>query len=308
MKQDYNAKKINRLKLQIAATIFLLLLIISSCFFVFSPVSLRQLAFALQGNYDRVSPAGDQLNMTDWNYLDEDFVWREGDTMTGSLNMGGNSITNLAHPPVGNNDASTKQYVDTEIANAIAGMTGGGGDIFINWGRDDCPAAFTELYDGIGYSARYDSYAGGSNPICMRSGDAGAAFPGIYADKLYPLVTGIAATLPSDGSFSDQKIIKCAVCYQAGRTCFEKWGSHNCDATGFSATYSGYMLGSLSDDPSDAFTDTHHNSTERGCVNRNFDNSITAPGWGSIWYGSRVEDDYGQGYPTAFIKCAVCCN
>lgn len=57
-----------------------------------------------------------------------------GDTMTGNLNMGGNSITNLA-TPVNGGDAVTKDYADA-LANGLS------------WKTSAASAAFT--YDGSG--------------------------------------------------------------------------------------------------------------------------------------------------------------
>jgi hypothetical protein len=51
-----------------------------------------------------------------------------GDTMTGTLFMSGNLISNM-QDPVSNQDATTKFYVDTEIATAIGGI--GGTDTFV---------------------------------------------------------------------------------------------------------------------------------------------------------------------------------
>jgi len=215
MKQDnYNAKRINRSKLQLTAAIIVLIII--SGFFIFSSFSLRQVALALTGNYSKTS--GNSLDYTDWNNLSNDFLDKSGDTMTGQLNMNSNKIVNLADP-TSNTEAANKQYVDSAASTA-----GGGGAIFVNWGNTDCPGA-TKLYDGYGFSARYDNTSG-------------------------------------VGSFADN-------------------GSNG-----------------------------HYNSTERACVNRNFDSGAAAGGnMGAMWYGAKIENNLGLGYTIdAFIKCAVCCN
>ena len=48
----------------------------------------------------------------------------KGGTMTGSINMGGNSITNLA-APTADADAATKEYVDNAISAAISSLLDG---------------------------------------------------------------------------------------------------------------------------------------------------------------------------------------
>ena len=303
MKQDnYNAKRINRSKLQLTAAIIVLIII--SGFFIFSSFSLRQVALALTGNYSKTS--GNSLDYTDWNNLSNDFLDKSGDTMTGQLNMNSNKIVNLADP-TSNTEAANKQYVDSAASTA-----GGGGAIFVNWGNTDCPGA-TKLYDGYGFSARYDNTSGGSNPVCIQAGDAGGSHTNMYADMLYPLVTGSNASLPTNAvdsisSIEGDRIIKCAVCYKDGSTCFEGYGRHDCNmgVGDFFSVYEGYVLGSFADNGSNG----HYNSTERACVNRNFDSGAAAGGnMGAMWYGAKIENNLGLGYTIdAFIKCAVCCN
>lgn len=118
MKQDYNAKKINRLKLQLTAAIILLLIIISG-FFIFTPFSLRQVAWALSNNYNK--SLGDSLTHLEWNNLPIDFLAKSGDTWIGPdpLDMNSNRIINLSDP-VNNFDAVTKEYVDNKAGSGGA--------------------------------------------------------------------------------------------------------------------------------------------------------------------------------------------
>ena len=51
------------------------------------------------------------------------FMQDAGDTMKGTLNMSGNSITNLA-TPINNADAANKSYVDSNIVS-------GGGTLYL---------------------------------------------------------------------------------------------------------------------------------------------------------------------------------
>lgn len=49
-------------------------------------------------------------------------VNKSGDTMTGNLSMGGNSVTDVAEP-TNNSDVATKNYVDTQITELIPQST-----------------------------------------------------------------------------------------------------------------------------------------------------------------------------------------
>ena len=52
------------------------------------------------------------------------------------------------------------------------------------------------------------------------------------------------------------------------------------------------------------------NKNVRQCVNANFDASTASSLWGSVWYGTKIENNADvPGYTTdAFINCAVCCK
>ncbi len=281
-------------KAQLTAAIFLLLAIIISGFFIFSSFSLRQVALALTGNYSK-SPS-DSLDSTDWNNLPNDFLDKSGDTMTGQLNMSSNKIVNLADP-TSNTEAANKQYVDS-----VASTAGGAGAIFVNWGNTDCPGA-AKLYDGYGFGTRYNNISGGSNSICIQAGDAGSYFNTAQEDRLYPLVTGETQHLPTE--IARKSFVKCAVCYKNNSTCLESYGSWTCNSlAGFSSVYNGYALGDISN-----FLNRH--STERRCVNRNFDDELS-PTWGAMWYGSRIQENFGLSEYDSdiekFVKCAICCN
>ncbi len=86
-------KKIKFLKLQLSAAFVLLAVVLVSGVFVFTPVSWQQVAQALTGNYSKST--GEQLTVSDWNNLPNDFLDKSGDTMSGDLNMGGNNINNV---------------------------------------------------------------------------------------------------------------------------------------------------------------------------------------------------------------------
>jgi hypothetical protein len=266
-------------------------------FDLFFSSGLNNFAKALTGDYSKSLPAS--LSLTDWNNLDDDFVAKSGDSMTGVLDMGGNRITNLADP-VNDSDAANKAYVDAQIS-AIAGS--GAGGVFVNWGREDCPTDSDLLYSGIAFGADSDDTGGSDNPICIDvGGTAGGAYTDVNGDKMYPLMTGNSSNLPSE--ISSAKIVKCALCRRPG-TCYENYGDWGCNTSaGFFSAYDGYVLGSVSTASSDG------NSGERLCINSNFDDEHSkTPIDGAVLIGSRIENNFGLGYTTdSFIRCSLCCN
>lgn len=285
--------KIKNFKSKLSASLFLLFcLFISSLFFSGGFYNFAQ---ALTGDYAKTLPA--TLDLSEWNNLDDDFVAKSGDTMTGILDMGGNRITNLAMPTL-DDDAANKSYVDTQIA-AITGS--GAAGVFVNWGREDCPTGSDYLYSGIGFSASYESVGGSSNLVCLDdSGVSGGAYTETNADMLFPVVTG--SSMPS-GITSD-RVIKCAVCRKIG-TCYENYGGGGCNtASGFSEMYAGYVLGGNSNSAS------YKNSLERACVNSNFDAGVTPSfSGGAFLFGTRIDNSFGLGYSVdTFLRCSLCCN
>ena len=71
--------------------------------------TLQELANALQNNPDIIQDLQDAI---------ANKVNKAGDTMTGSLDMNINSITNLA-APTNNGDATNKQYVDGSVSGRL---------------------------------------------------------------------------------------------------------------------------------------------------------------------------------------------
>lgn len=295
----YNFKKKDKQLLFIALVILLFCGLL-----VFTPLSFENIAKAVTlGNYNR--GVGDEIiNLDDWNNLDNDFLLTDGgNSMQGDLDMGGNRITNVS-TTADPNDAANIGYVVDAIATA---GTSGGGDVFVNWGRGDCPGGSDILYSGYAFSARYDSISGGNNPVCMQAGSPGEAFTGIYADEMYPLITGQTDSLPP--AYSEDKIIQCALCHKPQGVCFEYVGRQDCGSSGFNAIYKGYLLGS--DANNDLINGLHYNSTERLCVNDSFDANVSAGGnLGALWYGVVIEDNFSLNNYTedAYIMCSVCCN
>ncbi len=305
-----NNKKVKFLKLQFSAALVLLVVVIASGVFIFTPISWQQVAQALSGNYSKSS--GEQLNNIDWNNLLVDFLSKDGGSqvdrgdgtmidnfMHGDLDMGSHHITNLADPN-NDNDAATKGYVDASI-------TGGGGTIFVNWGRGDCPAGTQELYNGFAFGSKWDEEYGGTNVVCIQYGDAGP--PNLNpTDNLWPFTTGQSSYMPP--GIAAERMVRCAVCYKNNGICYEQWGSDSCNpGLGFTPIYSGYMVGGV---VGTAYAAANKNQSERHCLNINFDSSIPREGWGAIWYGSSIYNNSGVEayFPSDinFIKCAVCCN
>ncbi|MEA3449381.1 MAG: hypothetical protein U9Q85_00140 [Patescibacteria group bacterium] len=79
-----------KLQFQLSLAFILLISILVSGFFIFSPISVRQVVNAVTtNNYDAVTD-GDPLNATDWNLLDNDFVHQDTGTAN---NLTVNNIT-----------------------------------------------------------------------------------------------------------------------------------------------------------------------------------------------------------------------
>lgn len=94
-----------QLKIHLSLAILILIAVLISGFFIFSPVSIQQIAQAVNGDYNK--PADGQLTAADWNLLDEDFLDKQdpaGDSMAGPLTLPG--------LPTLPNHAATMQYVD----------------------------------------------------------------------------------------------------------------------------------------------------------------------------------------------------
>lgn len=108
-----NTKKLFLLKIQLTSAIFLLVIALISGFFVFGP-ELSQIAKALTGNYNK--GATDELIADDWNNLDDDFLDKSGDTMTGPLVLPADPTTSM--------QATTKQYVDNMVSGSITNTSG----------------------------------------------------------------------------------------------------------------------------------------------------------------------------------------
>lgn len=287
--------------------IYLFLFFITIGLLIFAPLSLNQVALALQGRYNRAA-TDNSIGVVDWNYLDDDFLARDGSgAMTGDLNMGGNQVTNVGAPS-NNTDAATVGYVNDSVSTAVSN----GGSTFVNWGREDCPASTDLLYGGIAFSANYDAFAGGGNPVCIIPGDAGSVFGTMYSDQLYPLRTG-DGTFPTDGTspILSNRIIKCAVCMRRPGACYTVFGSHDCNTTeGFNPLYAGYILGSRTSNNTAA--GYPHNPTQRACVNSTFDGELVRPATdpGALWYAARIIENYGvlPQSEDSYIKCAICCS
>ena len=285
-----------------------LLILLVSFLYIISP-QIKQHAFALQGSYNRL-PSDDTLTVQDWNYLDDDFLLKSGDTMSGNLNMGSNYITNLGMQATpGNNDAVTVQYVTNAIS---AAGSASGGDIYVVWGSTNC-GTNNSVYTGYAFSAPYNFNGGSGNPVCINTpNNADYDFLFGSADNMVPLVTSLNDSyLPIQGTddpnsrIREQSFIQCAVCHNTSGVCYEHIGEQSC-ANGFASAYNGYMLGSYTT----SGTDNHRNSTSRACVDsEGFVFNDTQGYMGAMWYGSKIDNNSGLPYGIdTFVKCSLCCS
>lgn len=102
---------------------FLVLLVVM--LLLFSGVNIKNTVLALSGDYNRAVSGDNQIDANDWDVLDEDFLATDGTNgMDSNANivLNGGNIKGLPDTPVELNDATSKVYVDTEIAGvAVAG-------------------------------------------------------------------------------------------------------------------------------------------------------------------------------------------
>ncbi len=267
---------------------------------------IRQNAIAVtQGDYNRAAPGGGIL-FDDWNVLDEDFLLSDGSSqMDADLNIEGNQAVNLGES-LNQSDVATVNYVNSQIESNLVGIQGG--DIYVNWGRDDCGGGDVALYSGYGFGNLFSSISGGENEICISEPfDGGLLNSGSMSDSLYPLMTGEHVYFPDDGTtYQEITLIKCAVCYKEVSSCYLNIGTHQCSVTDFvNKAYDGYMVGEISEIAS------YKSTSQSSCLNLNFDSSGGgALLGGSIWRGAAIGNNFGlNAYDEdQFIKCAVSCK
>lgn len=101
------------------APLLIVLFSFSLTLLVFSPVSFKNIALALTGNYSKSN--GEQLTITDWNNLKNDFLDKSGDTMSGVLNMNNKQIINVADPTA-DNHAVNKGSMNSTISTLVASL------------------------------------------------------------------------------------------------------------------------------------------------------------------------------------------
>ena len=126
-------------------------------------------AFALSSNYSK--SANDALPVAEWNELANDFLAKSGGIdgfMSGELDANNNSIAavGVLTDSLG---LTTKSYVDGVVSSF------GGGAVFTNWGRSDCPVGAQELYNGFGFAGAYNHGDSGGS-LCIQSAPSGPFF------------------------------------------------------------------------------------------------------------------------------------
>ena len=292
----------------------IIFILIIALFFIFTAGVLcnsnfKQYTLALvNGKYERLTTENQDIIMDDWNYLDEDFLLRDGTNVNNNFDLldgdgvSQHKIVKLSVNSSEDNDLANVQFVNENLASAQ------GGDTYVNWGRGDCPEGDQILYSGYGFSVVIANLSGGNNPICIDNLlESSEHFSGSYRDALKPLVTDNHAELPL--GIPQRRNIKCAVCYKPQSTCFLNAGSHSC-VSGFDNVYSGFFMSETSN--------MNRNSLRRLCLNQNFDLSseISLMSVGAKLYSSRIQENFGNvAYPDCetggqcnFVKCSVCCN
>ena len=259
---------------------------------------------ALSANYGKMN--NDSLSIANWNELAEDFLAKSGGAdgqMSGVLNVSTRVLSGVGDSS-DPGDAVSKGNIDGIVA------ASSGGSVFVNWGRNDCPAGTDELYEGFGFGSGYNDYGGGGKNICIESGPAGPSFIGSSAGLLYPLATNPfpAFYSPSPEINYANAFIRCSVCYNSGSSCYTKFGGDSCSAS-YGVMYSGYSFGSLT---SNMYS--HRSSKERVCMNGNFDSTsvpaTTPANTPAFLYGAKVANNLGLSTFTTnkFVKCVICCN
>jgi len=107
------------------------LFIFSIMIISFSGVNIKNTVLALTGDYNRAVSGDNEINVNDWDDLDMDFLATDGsNTMTSGANIvfsGGGNVTGLPNPPINNNDATSKAYVDS-IVGGSANITNTNGE------------------------------------------------------------------------------------------------------------------------------------------------------------------------------------
>lgn len=256
--------------------------------------------WALSSNYNKVS--GNPVTIANWNNLVQDFLAKSGNAdgiMAGILNMSNNRIANVG-TPAETNDLVNSNYVN----NTITSLSGG--DVFVNWGRSDCPSGTDVLYNGFAFGSEGVDQGGGNELICMQAGGTGTTFTSSDHSLLQPLITvNWSAALPI--GVTPGKFIRCAVCFNSGSSCYVKMNSWDCDGA-YSVAYTGYSAGAIRG------TGQNRTTRDRSCLNSNFDGSdvpLTTPlSSKGIVQGTKIDNNLGlTAYTTGhFTRCAVCCN
>jgi hypothetical protein len=269
------------------------------CLIIFK-TSLRDIVYA--GDYDLSGIS--QIELDDWNKLNDDFIKREGATMTGSLNFSNSS--KILYVPSNISVDSNLSNIQT-VNSVIEGSLGE--EVYYIWGKQDC-GTDDKLYSGYGFSGYFGFSAGSNNPICIEyesDNSVPLKFDYLHQDSMYPLTTGKVNDIPTSAQdpyskISSKSFVQCAACLHTNGSCFESYGSWDCNFSMFTKKiYDGYLMGA----PSDWGRATE----ERHCVNRDF-NAIQSASVGAVWSGSIIENNFDLEYYTKkqFVKCAICCN
>lgn len=183
-------------KIKIGALIFFLIFLVAANLLIYGGWSVKKIALAISGNYSKSS--GQQLTTADWNNLDDDFVAKSGDTMSGALNMGSQRITGLANPAAGT-DAVNQSTMNAAIGAAIVGAS----PI-----KDYASSANLRMFCGRTTPADWIPMAGGYARVDIDFSGANFAssnpfvFTSIGGNGLHYLTRGASSIYPHYGGLS----------------------------------------------------------------------------------------------------------
>lgn len=193
MKSDFK-KENNLSELKLSLLLFFGFISVLIIVFLLLPFSWKNAAFALTDPLRYQKGDGDNLTSDDWNNLPNDFLDKDGDTMSGDLNMGTNRIMNLADP-VEDGDAVNLSTLNAATgAGGAANISDGTNNLFVYCGRT-LPGATNWIQGVLGKYVDIDisaaNFTEGSMPYIFTS------IGGLGQEWISRGATSISATNPA---------------------------------------------------------------------------------------------------------------
>ncbi|GEM_PF-596008 len=181
---------------------------------------------------------------------------------------------------------------------------------FINWGRNDCPAGSSLVYNGQAASKHYQHNGSGTNTLCLTNSPnwTGASFndASVDASLIYGVefqMSGYGIASFGNGLTSGQLQdydAECAVCLVDGASETMMVPGTNVCPSGWTLRYWGYLMGNH-------YTQTKN---ETVCVNNSpLQTGVNSDCNGNLWYPTEVELGVLNGSPyfqDRELTCAVC--